>query len=110
MEFGTEKIGDIIIIKLHADVLDSDNAKEFKSGIAPFIEENHQIVFDMEQIKFVDSSGCGAILSCLRKLNSKKGDLKVIGVQKSVRTLFELVRMHRIIDILTTKEEAAASF
>jgi len=110
MEFGTEKIGDVIIVTLHTDVIDSDNTKEFKADISPVIGENRHVVFDMEQVKFVDSSGCGAILFCLRQLNSKKGDLKVIGVQKAVRTLFELVRMHRIIDILTTKEEAAGSF
>lgn len=63
-------------------------------------------VLDMSQLQFVDSSGLGAILSCLRELNKRDGDLSLCGLTKPVRTLFELVRMHRVFEIFNTREEA----
>jgi len=36
--------------------------------------------------------------------------LKLCGVTKPVRASFEIARMHRIIDILDTREEALAAF
>jgi len=39
-----------------------------------------------------------------------KRDLKLCGVTKPVRASFEIARMHRIIDILDTREEALAAF
>ena len=110
MEFRTEKIGDIMHVKLTIETMDANNSKEFKTAMAPIIDKNVKVVFDMSQVEFVDSSGCGALLSCLRQLSSSGGDLKVYGLQKRVRTLFELIRLHRIMDIFNTKEEAVSAF
>jgi len=46
----------------------------------------------------------------LRRLSARDGDLKLCGVTKPVRASFEIARMHRIIDILDTREEALAAF
>jgi hypothetical protein len=46
----------------------------------------------------------------LRKVNAKGGDVKLCGMSKQVRGVFELVRMHRIFDIYGTKEDAVQAF
>jgi len=110
MEFSVERIGDITIVDLPGDMLDASNSAELKQDVASVIETNTQVVFDMSHLRFVDSSGCGALLSCLRKINAKGGDLKLCGVTKPVRVLFEAIRMHRIFEIFNTKEEAIKAF
>lgn len=110
MNFETEKIGSVTLVKVATDVIDATNAMEFRAGMAPIIKKETRIVFDMRQVTFLDSSGCGAILSCLRQLNSAKGDLKMFGLNPSVRTLFEMIRLHRIIDIFNTQDEAVKAF
>lgn len=110
MKVNSEKSGDIMIVAFQDDALDANNTKEFKENIAPILDTNLKVAFDLSKLEFVDSSGLGAILSCLRKLNSEGGDLKLFGVTKPVRALFELVRMHRIFDIFNTKEEAIKAF
>ena len=92
------------------DELDASNAGEFKRDIAPVLQANTKLVLDLSRLRFVDSSGLGAMLSCLRQLSAKSGDLKLCGMSKQVRGLFELVRMHRIFDIYGTKEEAVHAF
>lgn len=110
MEATVETIENITIVLLGAENLDAGNAKEFKRDIMPMLEGKSRVIFDMSRLKFVDSSGLGVILSCLRQLNSSGGDLKLSGMLKPVRALFELVRMHRIFDIYNTKDEAIAAF
>jgi anti-anti-sigma regulatory factor len=34
----------------------------------------------------------------------------MFGLQQSVRTLFELIRLHRIIDIFNTRDEAVSAY
>ena len=87
------------------DELDASNAGEFKRDIAPVLQANTKLVLDLSRLRFVDSSGLGAMLSCLRQLSAKSGDLKLCGMSKQVRGLFELVRMHRIFDIYGTQEK-----
>jgi anti-sigma B factor antagonist len=110
MEFIKEHVDNVAIITLPGDHLDANNSKEFKTDIAALLESERYVAFDMENLRFCDSSGLGAILSCLRKLNESSGDLKLYGMSKSVRALFELVRMHRIIDILNDRDEALRAF
>ena len=106
MDLIAEKVGDVTVIVLPGEQLDAGNAKEFKRDIAPLLEPCSKVVFDLRELRFVDSSGLGAILSCLRQLNARGGDLKLCAMTRPVRALFELVRMHRIFDIYGTRDDA----
>jgi anti-sigma B factor antagonist len=67
-------------------------------------------VLNLGKLRFVDSTGMGAFLSCLRTVNAKGGDLKLCCMSKSVRTILELVRMHRMLDMFDTSDEAVRAF
>jgi anti-sigma B factor antagonist len=110
MEIPVDMVDSIAVAAVPVDELDASNAGDFKRDIAPVLQGNSKVVLDLSRLRFVDSSGLGAMLSCLRQLSAKSGDLKLCGMSKQVRGLFELVRMHRIFDIYQTKEEAVHAF
>jgi anti-sigma B factor antagonist len=110
MKFQIETIDDITILKIPLDALDAGNVVEFKNDIAPVLDRCDYVIFDMSRIKFIDSSGIGAILSCLRKLHSQGGSLSMFGVKDQVVQLFRLVRIDRIIDIHQTRNDAVSAF
>ncbi len=110
MDFNCKKIDDVAVVVLPGETLEASNSEDFKQDIAPLLEVNTKMVFDMSQIKFVDSSGFGALLSCLRKLKEQGGDLKLFALSKPVGALFRMIRMDRIVDIFNTKEEALRAF
>ncbi len=110
MNLITEKIGDVTVVGIDIKVLDASNVKEFKSAVAPVFEGNKKVVFDLSKITFIDSTGCGALIFCLKQLNNAGGGLKICEVQNPVSKLFERIRIHRTIDILNTRDEAVAGF
>jgi anti-sigma B factor antagonist len=110
MEIAVEKTGDVAVVEIPVEELDASNAAELKRDIGPVLDANKKVVLDLSRLRFVDSSGLGAMLSCLRQLTGRGGDLRLAGMSKPVRALFELVRMHRIFDIYGTKEEAIRAF
>ena len=95
----------MVIVSLPTDHLDAGNVKEFRAAIQAVAEAHDTLVLDMHRLTFVDSSGLGALLSCLRTMNGKRGHLMLFGMAKPVRALFELVRMHRIFSIYNTEDE-----
>ncbi len=105
-----ESVGDVTIIVLQGENLDASNTKEFKITMSTLLHAKRKVVFDMNSLRFVDSSGLGAFLSCLKMCDAAGGDLKLFGMTKSVRALFELVRMHRVFDIFNTREESVRAF
>jgi anti-sigma B factor antagonist len=110
MQIIAETVGDVAVASVPVEELDAANAGEFKRDMAPLLNAHDKLVLDLSRLRFVDSSGLGGFISCLRKLNAKGGDLKLCGLSKQVRAVFELVRMHRVFDILTTSEEAVRAF
>jgi anti-sigma B factor antagonist len=106
MNLTVEKQGAVTIVLLPGEQLDASNAKDFKRDVAGTLGGASKIVLDLSQLRFVDSSGLGAMLSCLRQVNAAGGDLKLCGMSKPVRALFEMVRMHRIFDICETRDDA----
>jgi anti-sigma B factor antagonist len=110
MEIGVETMGGVAVVTVPVEELDAGNTGEFKRDVAPVLEASTKVVLDLGRVRFMDSSGLGALLSCLRKLNERGGDLKLCAISKPVRTVIELVRMHRIFDIYVTREEAVRAF
>jgi anti-sigma B factor antagonist len=110
MEVTVEKTGDVAVVQVRGEHLDASIAEEFKREMTPLLEDNPRMVLDMSLLQFVDSAGLGAVLSCLRRLSAENGDLKLCGLTKPVRAVFEIARMHRIFDIFGTQEEAVQAF
>lgn len=69
-----------------------------------------RIVMDLEGLEFLDSSGLGALVSCLRRIKEKKGEIKLAGLRPEVRSIFEITRVSRLFQICETVEEAVKAF
>ena len=106
MELMVEKIGDVTIVAVNVEVLDANNAEVFRRAIAPVLKDCRKLVLDLDRVQFVDSRGCGAILSCLKRISPAGGDLKLCRVTRPVLKIFELIRMPSICEIVSTREEA----
>ncbi|MDF3840041.1 STAS domain-containing protein [Cupriavidus basilensis] len=107
---ATQEASGILTIRLDEEHLDAGNVKDFKEAMAPLLEKADRIVFDMSRLTFVDSSGLGALLACLRQTHRGKGDFKLCEMPRPVCALFELMRMHRVFNIHETREDALRAF
>lgn len=101
---------DVLVIDLREDNLDASNVREFREAVQSLMQERTRVVLDMSGVKFVDSSGLGALISCLRQVNGRKGDFRLCEMSRNVRALFELMRMHRVFNIHDSRADAVASF
>jgi len=98
------------VIEVEATTLTASNAKEFKASLEKAIEDETNIILDLNRITFIDSSGLGVFLSCLKILSKKGGDMRICNITKPVRVLFEMVRLHQVIEVFNSQEEALAAF
>lgn len=111
MELKQRTEGDgVIVIECLAENLDASNVRVFRESIQKLLENQLRVVLDMSSLKFVDSSGLGALVSCLRDIHGRKGELYLCSMTRTVRALFELMRMHRVFEIFESVDEAVAAF
>ena len=110
MEISEQKIEDMNLLKLNGR-LDAASAKELRRRVDALVKENCvKLIVHMGGVDFIDSSGLGSLVSSLRVVNERKGDMKVVALQKQVRSIFELTRLHRIFGIYEDVDAAMKSF
>lgn len=110
MDVLIERDGDVLVASPMAEHLDLSNSDSFRHEIISALGDCHKLVLDLERVEFIDSRGCGAIISCLKHVSAAGGDLKLCEVKPGVRTVLELIRLHRICEILETRDQAIYSF
>lgn len=111
MELVTKKVGDIVVIGLgEPGTLEASNVGPFRETMANLVKDATRVLIDMGNITFLDSSGLGALVAIWRSISSRDGEIKLCRIGPSVRTVFELTRIHRVLEIYDTEEEALASY
>lgn len=106
---SSEKEG-VTVGQVDSRVLDAGTARAFKEAVKPLLTQDAEVVLDLSKIEFIDSSGLGALVSCLRQAHTISGEIKLSGLRKPVRALFELVRMHRVFEVFNNSDEAVSSY
>lgn len=106
MILESENIGDIAYIKVIIERLDAARCVSFKEEVKGVVSKGgHSIVLDFSLVKFMDSSGLGAVVSVLKMLTGER-ELILCGLKGMVLDLFKLTRMDRVFIIAETKEDS----
>ncbi|WP_027184156.1 STAS domain-containing protein [Desulfovibrio inopinatus] len=91
--------------------LDAIQAPHIKNITVQCVKNGmNKIVMDLSNVIFVDSAGLGILVSSLRQLANSGGDMKICGLRKEVRALFELTRLDRVFDIYQERDAAVHGF
>ncbi len=110
LEFNQENHGDVVVLSLSGQ-LDALTAGTMKPVIDELISSNkNRIVFDLLNIKLIDSSGVGAIVSVFRRTRASDGDTKIANLVAQPKEVFLLLKLDKAISVFDSIEEAVKSF
>ncbi|ARV61288.1 sulfate transporter [Nostocales cyanobacterium HT-58-2] len=63
------------------------------------------VLIDLQDVKFIDSSGLGALVSVAKSVRNAGRKLYVCSINDQVKMLFELTKMDRIFEKFADQEE-----
>lgn len=107
MNLNLEKINNYSVLTIQDERIDAHNSGELKEYLLQMIEGGEkQIIVQLEHVRFIDSSGLGALLSGNKHIVAKSGKLALANVQKQVLSMFELTRLNRVFDMYADLNEA----
>jgi len=108
MNLDTTLQNDITIVTVADPRIDAAAAIQFKDAMrAATADAAGRVVLDMSGVKFVDSSGLGAIVAAMKQLGDGRR-LDLAGLTPDVDKVFRLTRMDTVFDIYTDLRHALA--
>ncbi|WP_194437374.1 STAS domain-containing protein [Vibrio fluminensis] len=105
MRYQVSQEGDSTVLRIDEERFDAKLAPEFRALIENITNElSPHLVVDIGAVKFMDSSGLGAVMGVYKLLRDKR--ISVAKPQKPVQDLFKLTRMDRLIKTYDSVESA----
>lgn len=103
---------DVIVVRLNdTNRLNAPIAEPVKEGLLEFFNKpNVSVIFDMQGIKFIDSSGFAVFLSAMKAANNNVGQFKLCNATEDVMELFKLLQLHHVFEIYDELDACIASF
>jgi anti-sigma B factor antagonist len=107
MNIVTENRGRRTVLSVKEGRLDAHNSGELKDRILKVLEEGgRNLIVDLSDVQFIDSSGLGALLSGYKNANLRSSAFALASLQPRVKSMFELTRLHRVFEIYPGLQEA----
>ncbi|PLX97264.1 MAG: anti-anti-sigma factor [Desulfuromonas sp.] len=111
MQLKMTEQNEIVQISVQEERMDAHNSGDLKEQMLQLFDEGKiNLIVDLSAVRFIDSSGLGALVSGFKNASAREGNLKLCCLQPQVRSMFELTRLHRVFEIYATEEEALGSF
>jgi anti-sigma B factor antagonist len=97
------------VIELGGEV-DLYTAPEFKERLVELIESGKkQIVVDLSQATFIDSTTLGVLVGGVKRLRPAGGSLALVCTDQNITKIFEITGLDRVFPIHDTRDEALSA-
>jgi anti-anti-sigma factor len=107
MAFEIQKNGNHTLVKVNSYRLDVNNAPDLKSKLLVVNSEGeNNIILDMSNCNYCDSSGLRSVLVANRLCEDSVGTFVLCGLQPDVENLVQISMLHTVLLITKTADEA----
>ena len=94
------------VVRVREERVDAHNSGRLKSCLLELLEDNTDtLAVDLSEVRFIDSSGLGALLAAYKNANLRQARLLLVGLQPRVQSMFELTRLHHVFEMASRLDE-----
>jgi anti-sigma B factor antagonist len=103
--------GDVALIALSGKLMGGPETMEVHEKVKELVGKKvNKIVIDLGKVKWMNSSGLGALMGSLTTIKNAGGELKLANVTDKVQSLFMITKLITIFETFDSVDAASASF
>src|SRR5687767_13495888 len=107
MVFDHETKENTLIIRLSGDLIGENNGPSVLEAVNASIQENvRKCIVDISNLRYINSSGIGVLITILTKFRNKGGEVYLLKPSESVQKLLVITKLNAIFQVIQTEEEA----
>lgn len=85
----------------NTDRINATIAQEIKKELTnALVEGDYNLILDLSNIRFIDSTGIGVLISALKTSRQNEGVFLLKSVQKDVMSLLTLMKLDKVFDFI----------
>jgi anti-sigma B factor antagonist len=93
LHLDSRPIGDVLLVQCNGRIVAGSEVFNLHSYIGDSLYKYPDVILQLEQVGFIDSSGLGALVRLVQTARSKGGDLKLCGLQGQVRKTLQMTNI-----------------
>ena len=110
MQINHRDAGDIKVVELEGN-LDGITSPDAQNHLDALISNGtSKILVSFEKVNYISSAGLRVLLATAKQLRSKGGDLRLCGLNQTVREVFEISGFSSILSVHGSESEALEGF
>ncbi len=106
LRLESRPVGDVLVMQCHGRIVAGNEVFTLHARVGDAIEKYGDVVLQLDEIEFVDSSGLGALVRLVQAARAKGGDLKLSGLPPRIRKVLEMTSLLAQFEAYETIEEA----
>ena len=111
MTIDTRNVNGITILDLHGKVTIGEGSREIRKTIRELLDAgNKNILLNLGDVSYVDSSGIGELVSSYTTVTNQGGQFKLLHLTKKIRELLAITKLLTVFDSYDDEETAIGSF
>lgn len=98
--------GDRTVVEVTGEI-DVYTAPALREELSRLVDGEHtNLVVDLTQVSFMDSTGLGVLVGALKKVRTLGGDLQLVITQERILKVFRITALTQVFTIHSTLDEA----
>ena len=107
MELTHKRTEDVLIISLDGDLIGENSGVKILELANDAVNDNvFGIAVDVENVRYMNSSGLGVLITLLTKVKNKGGEIVLIRPSDQIKKLLEITKLNAVFASYDSEEEA----
>jgi len=101
----------IVILKLTGRITVGSEAGMLRDKIAALSDAGQRnVVLDMAEVHYIDSTGLGALVMCATSLRKNQGNMKLLDLNRRTIELLVMTKLATVFEIFNDEQDAVNSY
>lgn len=110
LELQERQLGRVVVVKAAGRIVAGDEAQKVESHVSKLHSQCRDLVLDVAEVNFIDSSGLGTLVRLVARIRRSGGDLKLCAAPPPVHHLLKLTNLLQVFDVHESEVAAVAAF
>jgi len=106
LRLESRPIGDVLVVQCFGRIVAGTEVHSLHAYFGDTRAKYADIVMQLDQVEFIDSSGLGALVRLMHGSRAKHGDLKLTGVSANIRRVLHMTNLETLFEIYSSLDEA----